>query len=113
MARRQKTFKIPAARKPRLRVVRSGLHEEAAVRLRSLIVRGDLPPGETLVEADLCAALGVSRTPLREALKLLAAQGLVENALDHGGRDNVTVVVTMAIDPAHDEMTAINPALDS
>ena len=43
----------------------------------------------------------------------LAAQGLVENALDHGGRDNVTVVVTMAIDPAHDEMTAINPALDS
>jgi protein phosphatase len=40
-----------------------------------------------------------------------AAQGLVEDALGHGGRDNVSVVVAMATDPAHDEMTAINPAL--
>jgi protein phosphatase len=42
----------------------------------------------------------------------LAAQRLVEEALAHGGRDNVTVVVVMAIDPGHDEMTAVNPALD-
>ncbi|MDB5757279.1 MAG: serine/threonine-protein phosphatase [Burkholderia sp.] len=41
----------------------------------------------------------------------LAAQRLVEEALEHGGRDNVTVVVVMAVDPAHEEMTAINPAL--
>jgi protein phosphatase len=41
----------------------------------------------------------------------LAAQRLVDEALEHGGRDNVTVVVVMAIDPAHDEMTVINPAL--
>ena len=41
----------------------------------------------------------------------LAAQRLVEEALDHGGRDNVTVVVVMAVDPAHEEMTAVNPAL--
>lgn len=41
----------------------------------------------------------------------LAAQDLVDEALQHGGRDNVTVVVVMAVDPAHDEMTAINPAL--
>lgn len=82
MARTQNASKIPAARKPQLRLVRSGLHEQAAIRLRSLIVRGDLPPGEPLVEADLCDALGVSRTPLREALKLLAAQGLVELRLN-------------------------------
>lgn len=82
MARTQKAPKISDARKGRLRVVRSGLHEEAAIRLRSLIIRGDLPPGEPLVEADLCGALGVSRTPLREALKLLAAQGLVELRLN-------------------------------
>jgi DNA-binding GntR family transcriptional regulator len=82
MARTQKALKISGGRKARLRVVRSGLHEEAALRLRSLIVRGDLPPGEALVEAELCAALGLSRTPLREALKLLAAEGLVELRLN-------------------------------
>src|SRR5688572_17421315 len=82
MARAQKALKISAGRKARLRVVRSGLHEEAALRLRALIVRGDLPPGETLVETELCDALGVSRTPLREALKLLAAEGLIELRLN-------------------------------
>ena len=69
-------------RKARLRLVRSSLHEEAAARLRALIIRGDLQPGEPLVEADLCEALGVSRTPLREALKLLAAEGLVQLRLN-------------------------------
>jgi protein phosphatase len=42
----------------------------------------------------------------------LAARRLVEEALNHGGRDNVTVVVVMADDPRHDEKTAINPALE-
>ena len=82
MARTQKGLNIPGGRKARLRVVRSSLHEEAATRLRSLIIRGDLRPGEPLVEADLCDALGVSRTPLREALKLLAAEGLVQLRLN-------------------------------
>ncbi|WP_428033017.1 GntR family transcriptional regulator [Ancylobacter sp.] len=43
-----------------------------------MIVSGALPPGASLVEADLCERLGISRTPLREAVKMLAAQGLVE-----------------------------------
>jgi DNA-binding GntR family transcriptional regulator len=43
-----------------------------------MIVRGRLPPGEILGEAALCEALGISRTPLREALKHLASEGLVE-----------------------------------
>jgi DNA-binding FadR family transcriptional regulator len=55
-----------------------GLHEEAASRLRGLIICGDLQPGEQLIETDLCEALGVSRTPLHEALKLLVAEGLVQ-----------------------------------
>ncbi len=62
----------------RMRVRRAGLHQEAAERLRKLIVRGDLKPGEQVNELALSEALGISRTPLREALKLLAAEGLVE-----------------------------------
>jgi DNA-binding GntR family transcriptional regulator len=83
MARSQKISRLPGGRKGRLRVVRAGLHEEAALRLRALIVRGDLAPGQQLVEVELCEALGVSRTPLREALKLLAAEGLVQLRLNH------------------------------
>ncbi len=57
---------------------RVNLHERTFERLRMMIVRGRLEPGALLVEADLCLMLNVSRTPLREAVKLLAAQGLVE-----------------------------------
>jgi DNA-binding GntR family transcriptional regulator len=62
----------------RLRLRRVGLHEAAADRLRKLIVRGDLMPGDAINEAALSGDLGVSRTPLREAIKLLAAEGLLE-----------------------------------
>lgn len=62
----------------RVRLRRVGLHEEAAERLRTLIVRGELKPGAQLNEMALSNALRVSRAPLREALKLLAAEGLVE-----------------------------------
>lgn len=65
-----------------LRVPRTGLHEQAATRLRQLIVRGDLAPEQQLLEAELSEALGVSRTPLREALKQLASEGLVELRLN-------------------------------
>ena len=65
-----------------LRVPRAGLHEQAASRLRLSIVRGDLAPGQPLLENELSDALGVSRTPLREALKQLASEGLVELRLN-------------------------------
>ena len=67
-----------------LRVPRTGLHEQAAAKLRTLIVRGDLSPGEPLLEVDISKALGISRTPLREAFKQLAAEGLVELRLNRG-----------------------------
>jgi DNA-binding GntR family transcriptional regulator len=53
------------------------LHLEAAGRLRASIQSGELPPGTRLRELQLCEQLGVSRTPLREALRTLAAEGLV------------------------------------
>ncbi len=58
-------------------IERRPLHNELAERLRHLIIEGDLAPGEKLSERDLCSRFAVSRTPLREALKVLSAEGLV------------------------------------
>ena len=55
-----------------------GLHEQAAARLRTLLVEGHIAPGAKLNERELAEALHVSRTPLREAIKMLAAEGLVD-----------------------------------
>lgn len=54
------------------------LHAAVVDRLRDMIVRGELAPGTKLNERVLGAALGTSRTPLREALKYLASEGLVD-----------------------------------
>lgn len=59
-------------------IERRPLHEEVADRLRELITEGRLAAGSRLNERVLCAQLGVSRTPLREAFKVLAAERLVE-----------------------------------
>ena len=59
-------------------IIRRPLHEEAADRLRDLIVQGRLAAGIRLNERLLTAQLGLSRTPLREAFKVLATEGLVE-----------------------------------
>jgi DNA-binding GntR family transcriptional regulator len=61
-----------------IKLKRTGLHERAAARMRDMIIRGELEPGSSMQETRLSEALGVSRTPLREAMKLLAAEGLVE-----------------------------------
>lgn len=62
------------------------LTEDVADVLRDLIVRGKLKPGEHVVERKLCAELDVSRTPMREALKLLRQEGLVEIFKNRGAR---------------------------
>ena len=59
-------------------IERRTLHEEVASRLRDMIIEGQLEAGARLVETDLGPRLGVSRTPLREAIKTLASEGLVE-----------------------------------
>ena len=59
-------------------IVRAPLHVQVAERLRVLIDSGELAPGTRLNEIELCNTMGVSRTPLREAIRSLATEGLIE-----------------------------------
>lgn len=62
------------------------LHESVVERLRDMIVEGRLAVGERLHDANLAATLQVSRTPIREAIKLLATEGLVDLLPGRGAR---------------------------
>jgi DNA-binding GntR family transcriptional regulator len=66
------------ATSPIVPVNRRSLHDEVVDRVRTLIVEGHLAPETRIHEGDLGRALGVSRTPLREALKVLASEGLID-----------------------------------
>jgi len=59
-------------------IPRTALHEQVAHRLRQMLVESRIAPGAKLNERELSETLSVSRTPLREAIKMLAAEGLVE-----------------------------------
>ena len=58
-------------------ISRRTLHEELVERLRDIILEGGLEAGAKVPERALCERLGVSRTPMREALKVLAADKLI------------------------------------
>jgi len=58
-------------------IERLPLHEVVAGRVRDLIIEGRLAPGEEVSEPMLCELLGVSRTPIREAIRTLAGEGLI------------------------------------
>jgi DNA-binding GntR family transcriptional regulator len=74
-----------AANTPSLGQIHSkSLREHVLDMLHAAIINGELKPGQTLVEADLAAQLGVSRAPIREAINTLNAQGLVEIVPYHG-----------------------------
>jgi DNA-binding GntR family transcriptional regulator len=62
-----------------MRLVHNSLHDEVAAQLRDRIFAGELLPGTFLDEARLAEELSISRTPLREALKVLTAEGLVRH----------------------------------
>jgi DNA-binding GntR family transcriptional regulator len=62
------------------------LHDEILTRLRDHIVEGNIPDGSRVPERQLCEMLQISRTPLREALKVLASEGLVELLPNRGAR---------------------------
>ncbi|TNF64268.1 MAG: GntR family transcriptional regulator [Rhodobacteraceae bacterium] len=60
-----------------LAITNRSLHDQVVSRVRDLIIEGILEPGSRIDEASLIDELGVSRTPFREALRTLAAEGLV------------------------------------
>lgn len=63
---------------------RRSLHAELTDSLRDMIVSGKLEPGAKVPEKELCDLFEVSRTPMREALKVLAADGLIVLAPNRG-----------------------------
>ncbi|MDF3608116.1 GntR family transcriptional regulator [Paracoccus sp. DMF-8] len=62
------------------------LHTELLPQLRDYVVEGPLADGARIPERELCEMFGVSRTPLREALKVLASEGLIELLPNRGAR---------------------------
>lgn len=55
----------------------AGKHSRVIVRIREMVLHGELPPGQRVGEVALAKSLGVSRTPIREALPILAQEGLL------------------------------------
>jgi len=78
-------------------IARTALPEAVAERLRTLIIEGELAPGARLNERELSERLGVSRTPLREAFRMLAADGLVVQLPNRGAQ----VVALSPVDVRH------------
>ncbi|WP_347309574.1 GntR family transcriptional regulator [Defluviimonas sp. SAOS-178_SWC] len=70
----------------KLIISRLPLHEQVAAELRDMIVSGTLAAGDKVPVNDLAAELNVSLTPLREALKVLAAENLIELMPNRGAR---------------------------
>lgn len=75
LAKRMGSKALPA--NSSIAITKVSLHDEVANRVRDLIIEGVLEPGSRIDESRLIQQLGVSRTPFREALRTLAAEGLV------------------------------------
>lgn len=82
---------------PSALISRQALHEAVAARLRDMIVEGALAAGARLNERELCERLGISRTPLREAYRVLATEGLISLLPNRGAQ-----VVRMSAEDVRD-----------
>ena len=87
----------------RVRIERPTLHNVVVTRIRDMVIEGLLPVGARIHEGQLCQQLGISRTPLREALKVLASEGLVELVPSRGA-----MVRTLTQKDAHDMLDVIS-----
>ncbi|MBU3611812.1 GntR family transcriptional regulator [Polynucleobacter sp. MG-27-Goln-C1] len=66
------------------KLINRPLYEDVAERLREQIFSHELAPGSWLDEQSLAIAFGISRTPMREAIKVLASEGLVTTKMNKG-----------------------------
>jgi DNA-binding GntR family transcriptional regulator len=83
-------------------IVRPTLHDAIVARVRDMIIEGELVPGTRLHEGNLGKMLGVSRTPLREALKFLVSEGLLELSPGRGA-----VVRQFSAKDVHDSLIVL------
>ncbi|MEM6570130.1 MAG: GntR family transcriptional regulator, partial [Planctomycetota bacterium] len=83
-------------------LTRTSLRQQAASELRSRLLRGDLAPGHRVNETAIAAELGVSQTPVREALLLLERERFLDSAPGRG-------FTVRPLDP--DEVREIYPVL--
>jgi len=60
------------------------LHEEIAIKLREMIMKGELKEGDKINENELCTSMGISKTPLREALRVLSVEKLIKLVPNRG-----------------------------
>lgn len=88
-----------------LRIQRAALHDKIVERLHDLITEGELKPGERINERELAERLEVSRTPLREALRVLAAEKLVTISPNYGA--SVTRMTRQEIHDTFELMSAL------
>jgi DNA-binding GntR family transcriptional regulator len=85
---------------------RSALHQDVYSALKEAILRGQLQPGTRLCEADIAAQMGISRAPIREALRQLEQEGLAVNSPYKG-----TFVATFTPDDIR-ELCAVRSLLE-
>lgn len=88
-------------------ISRDYLHDQVAGRLRALIQSGQMKPRERLNESEFAKRFGISRTPLREAIKILATEGLLELLPNRGAR------VACFSEAEVDEMLVVIAALEA
>lgn len=89
-------------------ISRSSVSSSVAASIRAMILDGRLADGERINEVRLAAALGVSRTPLREALNRLASEGALRNLTGHG--HSVAPLSVAEFDQLYDIRPILDPA---
>ena len=108
---------------PQGAINRVALHDEVTFRLRDMIVEGQLEAGARIQELELAQLLGVSRTPIREAIKVLASEGLVDmlplkgavvkQFSDKDAQDMLKVIAVLESFAAKQAKTASQSDIDS